>query len=335
MSAPKLGNAWSDNLKAIIREVRRPRVSAGRTRTAALGGCGGVRLVELAVGRSTIAVINKIPDDLGTAVTVMEMVFGNMGDDSGTGVAFTRDPNTGEKVLFGEYLRNAQGEDVVAGIRDARTHRRSSRFATRRLRTVRARSPNGSSGTIGDMQDLEFTVERGKLFMLQTRSAKRSAEAAVKIALDLVEEGVIDRRKAVASVDASSLDQLFHARIDASQHYETVGKGLNASPGAATGQIVFTADDAVAWHREGKPVVLVRIETTPDDVHGMIAAEGVLTAKGGATSHAAVVARGMGKPCVAGCDALDDRPPNPHAQISAAHTSRRATGSRSTGPPAR
>jgi pyruvate,orthophosphate dikinase len=246
---------------------------------------------------------HKIPDDLGTAVTVMEMVFGNMGDDSGTGVAFTRDPNTGEKVLFGEYLRNAQGEDVVAGIRTPErivdlADSQPGVFA--QFREIAERLERH----YGDMQDLEFTVERGKLFMLQTRSAKRSAEAAVKIALDLVDEGVIDRRKAVAAVEASTLDQLFHARIDPSQAYEAIGKGLNASPGAATGQIVFTADDAVEWHREGKPVVLVRTETTPDDVHGMIAAEGVLTAKGGATSHAAVVARGMGKPCVAGCDAL-------------------------------
>jgi pyruvate, orthophosphate dikinase len=246
---------------------------------------------------------HKIPDDLGTAVSVMEMVFGNMGDDSGTGVAFTRDPNTGEKVLFGEYLRNAQGEDVVAGIRTPErivdlAESQPGVFA--QFREIAERLERH----YGDMQDLEFTVERGKLFMLQTRSAKRSAEAAVKIALDLVDEGVIDRRKAISTVDASSLDQLFHARIDPSQQYEAIGKGLNASPGAATGQVVFTADDAVEWHREGKPVVLVRTETTPDDVHGMIAAEGVLTAKGGATSHAAVVARGMGKPCVAGCDAL-------------------------------
>jgi pyruvate, orthophosphate dikinase len=246
---------------------------------------------------------NKIPDDLGTAVTVMEMVFGNMGDDSGTGVAFTRDPNTGEKKLFGEYLRNAQGEDVVAGIRtperivDLERSQPAVFAQFQRIAELLERH-------YGDMQDLEFTVERGKLFMLQTRSGKRSAEAAVKIALDLVDEGLIDRKRAISTVDAAALDQLFHARIDRSVRYTPVGKGLNASPGAAAGQVVFTADDAVAWHREGKPVILVRTETTPDDVHGMIAAEGVLTAKGGATSHAAVVARGMGKPCVAGCDGL-------------------------------
>jgi pyruvate,orthophosphate dikinase len=246
---------------------------------------------------------NKIPDDWGTAVTVMEMVFGNLSDDSGTGVAFTRDPNTGEPVLFGEYLRNAQGEDVVAGIRTpekiadlAQTQpavfAQFQEIASRLERHYR------------DMQDLEFTVERGKLFMLQTRSGKRSAEAAVKIALALVNEGLVDKRRAVAMVNAQSLDQLFHARIDPYERVEAAGKGLNASPGAASGQVVFSADDAVEWKKDGKKTVLVRVETTPDDVHGMIAAEGILTAKGGATSHAAVVARGMGKPCVAGCEAL-------------------------------
>jgi pyruvate, orthophosphate dikinase len=246
---------------------------------------------------------NRIPDDMGTAVNVVQMVFGNMGDDSGTGVAFTRDPNTGEKVLYGEYLRNAQGEDVVAGIRTPERIadlQRSQPEIYRQFVEIAQRLERH----YGDVQDLEFTVERGKLYMLQTRNAKRSAEAAVRIALDLVNEGVIDRRKALSRVEARALDQLFHARIDPSQAYESIGSGLNASPGAATGRVVFNADDAVAWKERGEDVVLVRVETTPDDVHGMIAARGVLTAKGGATSHAAVVARGMGKPCVAGCDAL-------------------------------
>ncbi len=247
---------------------------------------------------------NRIPDDWGTAVTVMEMVFGNLGDDSGTGVAFTRNPNTGEAVLFGEYLRNAQGEDVVAGIR---TPEKIANLAQTQPKVFAQFQEIASrlERHYRDMQDLEFTVERGKLFMLQTRNGKRSAEAAVKIALDLVNEGLIDKRRAVAMVSAQSLDQLFHARIDPHQKIEIAAKGLNASPGAACGQAVFSADDAVAWHRDGKKTVLVRVETTPDDVHGMIAAEGVLTAKGGATSHAAVVARGMGKPCVAGCEALN------------------------------
>jgi pyruvate,orthophosphate dikinase len=246
---------------------------------------------------------HKIPDDWGTAVTVMEMVFGNMGEDSGTGVAFTRNPNTGEHALFGEYLRNAQGEDVVAGIR---TPEKIADLAEQQPEVYAQfhEIANKLEQHYRDMQDLEFTVERGKLFMLQTRSGKRSAEAAVKIALSLVAEGLIDRRRAVAMVSAQSLDQLFHARIDPSQSVVVACKGLNASPGAAAGQIVFSADDAVAWKERGRKTILVRTETNPDDVHGMIAAEGILTAKGGATSHAAVVARGMGKPCVVGCDTL-------------------------------
>jgi pyruvate,orthophosphate dikinase len=246
---------------------------------------------------------HKIPDDWGTAVNVMEMVFGNMGDDSGTGVAFTRNPNTGEHALFGEYLSNAQGEDVVAGIR---TPEKISDLARRQPEVFAQFNEIATrlERHYRDVQDLEFTVERGKLFMLQTRNAKRTAEAAVKIALDLVAEGLIDKRRAVGMVSAQSLDQLFHSRIDPDEAVAVAAKGLNASPGAAAGQIVFSAEDAVAWKEQGRKTILVRTETTPDDVHGMIAAEGILTAKGGATSHAAVVARGMGKPCVAGCDEL-------------------------------
>jgi len=246
---------------------------------------------------------NKIPDDWGTAVSIVSMVFGNMGDDSGTGVAFTRDPNTGEKKLFGEYLRNAQGEDVVAGIRTPEKItdlQRSQPQVYKQFVEIAGKLERHYR----DMQDLEFTVERGKLYMLQTRSGKRSAEAAVRIALDMVKEGLIEKREAIARVSASSLDQLFHARIDPQEHYDLACKGLNASPGAASGQAVFDADTAEEWGKAGKAVILVRVETTPDDVHGMIAARGVLTAKGGATSHAAVVARGMGKPCVSGCEAL-------------------------------
>ncbi len=260
---------------------------------------------------------NRIPDDLGTAVNIVQMVFGNMGDDSGTGVAFTRDPNTGERVLFGEYLYNAQGEDVVAGIRtpvrisdlertQPHIYRQFVEIAQRLEKHYR------------DVQDLEFTVERGKLYMLQTRNAKRSAEAAVRIALDLVNEGIIDRATAVGRVDARALDQLFHARIDPNERFAVAAKGLNASPGAAAGRVVFDADEAVAWAERGEEVVLVRVETTPDDVHGMIAARGVLTAKGGATSHAAVVARGMGKPCVAGCEALQIDRRNKRASLAGA-----------------
>jgi pyruvate,orthophosphate dikinase len=246
---------------------------------------------------------NKIPDDWGTACSVCTMVFGNLGDDSGTGVAFTRDPNTGEKTLFGEYLRNAQGEDVVAGIR-----------TPMKISDLQGSQPDVYAQFVGiahqlethyrDMQDLEFTVERGTLYMLQTRSGKRSAEAAVRIALDLVHEGLISEQEAVRRVDAASLDQLFHARIDPHEKFTVAGKGLNASPGAAAGEIVFDADTAAARGNAGDDVILVRVETAPDDVHGMIAAKGVLTSRGGATSHAAVVARGMGKPCVAGFDAM-------------------------------
>ena len=246
---------------------------------------------------------NKMSDEWGTAVSVVSMVFGNMGDDSGTGVAFTRDPNTGERELFGEYLRNAQGEDVVAGIR-----------TPEKISDLQTSQPDVYAQFIAiakqleshyrDMQDLEFTVERGKLYMLQTRSGKRSAEAAVKIALDFVHDGSITKEEAIARVEPRQLEQLFFARIDSSAEFEKVGRGLNASPGAATGQIVFDADTAAQWGKAGKAVILVRNDTAPDDVHGMIASKGVLTSKGGATSHAAVVARGMGLPCVCGFEAL-------------------------------
>ncbi len=246
---------------------------------------------------------NKIPDDWGTAVNVVAMVFGNLGDDSGTGVAFTRDPNTGAKELYGEYLRNAQGEDVVAGIRTPEKIadlERSQPEVYHQFVDIAGKLERHYR----DMQDLEFTIERGKLYMLQTRNAKRTAEAAVRIALDLVAENVIDKREALSRVSAASLDQLFHARIDPKEKYEVACKGLNASPGAAAGQVALDADTAESWGHAGKAVVLVRVETNPNDVHGMFASRGVLTAKGGATSHAAVVARGMGKPCVAGCEGL-------------------------------
>ena len=246
---------------------------------------------------------NKIPEDWGTAVSVVAMVFGNLGDDSGTGVAFTRDPNSGEAKLYGEYLRNAQGEDVVAGTRTPEKIedlKRSQPEVYQQFVEIAGKLEKHYR----DMQDLEFTVERGKLYMLQTRSGKRSAEAAVRIALALVSEGVIDRPEALRRVDPDSLDQLFHARINPRERYAVAGKGLNASPGAATGAIVLDPDTAVERAKEGIDVILVRVETNPDDVHGMIASKGVLTARGGATSHAAVVARGMGKPCVSGVESL-------------------------------
>ncbi len=246
---------------------------------------------------------HKIPHDLGTAVNVQAMVFGNMGWDSGTGVAFTRNPLTGEKELYGEYLPNAQGEDVVAGIRTPKpiaalkedmpeVYEQFKRYAEMLERHYR------------DMQDLEFTIERGKLYMLQTRSGKRSAAAAVKIAVDMVHEGLIDKAEALKRVEPEQIEQLLHPQIDPRAKVQVIARGLNASPGAATGKAVFDADRAEALARQGEKVILVRPETNPDDVHGMLVAQGILTARGGATSHAAVVARGLGKPCVAGCEAL-------------------------------
>ena len=248
---------------------------------------------------------NKIPHDLGTAVNVVTMVFGNMGDDSGTGVAFTRDPNTGEKVLYGEFLTNAQGEDVVAGIRTPKkiselrdvmpdVYAEFRQIAERLERHYR------------DMQDLEFTVERGRLYMLQTRSGKRTAAAAVKIAADLVDEGVITRAEAVQRIEPAQVDQLLRNQFDpvARAAAVRIARGLNASPGAAVGKAVFDADRAAERAAAGEPVILVRIETSPEDFHGMAPSQGVLTARGGATSHAAVVARQIGKPCVAGVTEL-------------------------------
>jgi pyruvate,orthophosphate dikinase len=243
---------------------------------------------------------NKIPDDLGTAVNVQTMVFGNMGNDSGTGVAFTRNPSTGDRELYGEYLQNAQGEDVVAGIRTPKkiaqlegdmpeVYRQFASVAERLERHYK------------DIQDLEFTVERGRLFMLQTRNAKRTGAAAVKAAVDMVREGLIDHETALLRVEAQQLDQLLHKMIDPSAAVTEIAKGLPASPGAAAGQVVFDPDHAELMHRDGHRVILVRVETSPEDFHGMVASEAILTARGGMTSHAAVVARGMGKCCVAGC----------------------------------
>jgi pyruvate,orthophosphate dikinase len=246
---------------------------------------------------------HDIPEDLGTAVNVMQMVFGNKGATSATGVSFTRDPATGEQGLYGEFLPNAQGEDVVAGIR-----------TPLRLEQMQDTLPEAFAqlvDTMGalerhyrDMQDIEFTVEEGKLFLLQTRSAKRTAAAALKAAVSMVEEGLITREDAVARIDPTSLDQLLHPRIDPDARLEPAAKGLNASPGAASGAVVFDADTAAERGGAGEAVVLVRWETTPDDIHGMIAAQGILTVHGGMTSHAAVVARGMGKPCVAGAEGV-------------------------------
>ena len=248
---------------------------------------------------------NDIPYSWGTAVNVQSMAFGNMGDDCGTGVAFTRNPATGEKKLFGEFLTNAQGEDVVAGVRTPMP-----------IAEMAEKFPEAFAQFEGvcktledhyrDMQDMEFTVEHGKLFMLQTRNGKRTPAAALKIACDLVDEGMIDEKKAVAMIEPRSLDTLLHPQFDAValKKAAVIGKALGASPGAASGKVVFTAEDAKAWAERGEKVVLVRLETSPEDIEGMKAAQGILTVRGGMTSHAAVVARGMGKCCVSGCGAI-------------------------------
>jgi pyruvate, orthophosphate dikinase len=259
--------------------------------------------------------LNAIPSDWGTAVNVQAMVFGNMGDTSATGVAFTRDPATGENAYYGEYLINAQGEDVVAGIR-------TPQYLTKVAREAAGAKPLSMEEAMPDayaelarvfdilerhyrdMQDIEFTVERGQLWMLQTRSGKRTAKAALKIAVDMAAEGLITRDEAVCRVDPMALDQLLHPTLDPDAPRDVLTKGLPASPGAASGKIVFDADTAEKWNDLGEAVILVRVETSPEDIHGMHAAKGILTARGGMTSHAAVVARGMGRPCVSGAGSL-------------------------------
>ncbi len=248
--------------------------------------------------------LEGIPDDLGTAVNVQAMVFGNKGDDSGTGVAFTRDPATGENAPYGDFLTNAQGEDVVAGIRVTEPlDAMAGKFPEPHRQLVAAMDT--LEGHYRDMCDIEFTIEQGRLFLLQTRVGKRTAAAALRMAVEMESEGLIDRREAVLRVQPAQLDQLLHPQFDPAARYDALAKGLNASPGAAVGNVYFTADDAEARREAGDHVILVRPETSPDDLHGMIAAEGILTSRGGLVSHAAVVARGMGTPAVCGASALD------------------------------
>jgi pyruvate,orthophosphate dikinase len=245
---------------------------------------------------------HQIPDDLGTAVNVVQMVFGNKGRRSGTGVAFTRDPSTGETGLYGEFLANAQGEDVVAGIRTPQPLQEMKEQLPEAFEQL-LKTMHRLEEHYRDMQDVEFTVEDDRLYLLQTRAAKRTAAAALKAAVEMVDEGLIAKEDAVARIDPGQLDQLLHPMLDPTADYDVAAKGLNASPGAASGKIVLDADTA-AQKGESEPIILVGWETSPDDIHGMIVAQGILTAHGGMTSHAAVVARGMGKPCVAGCDDL-------------------------------
>lgn len=247
---------------------------------------------------------NKIPDDLGTAVNLQAMVFGNLGNDSGTGVAFTRNPSTGEPKLYGEYLLNAQGEDVVAGIRTPRPLE-ELKTDMPELYLQFTETCTSLEKHYRDMQDIEFTIEKGILYMLQTRTGKRTTSAALRVAVDMVNEGLIDKNEALMRIEPDQLEQLLHWRIDPDAEKKVIAKGLPASPGAASGKVIFSSDRAHEMALQGgEKVLLVRPETTPDDIHGIIASEGILTSRGGMTSHAAVVARGMGKPCVCGCDEL-------------------------------
>ena len=258
--------------------------------------------------------LHNIPYNWGTAVNIQTMVFGNMGDDSATGVAFTRDPSTGEKLFYGEFLINAQGEDVVAGIRTPQPLTKISAAKTS-FKSLEELMPKAFSELVEiykklekhyrDMQDIEFTIERSTLWMLQTRNGKRTAKAALKIACDMIDEKLITQEEALLRIEPQSLDQLLHPTLDPKSQKTVLAKGLPASPGGVFGQIVFTPEDAVEWKEKGHKVILVRIETSPEDIAGMIASQGILTTRGGMTSHAAVVARGMGKACVAGCGEID------------------------------
>ncbi|HWR73274.1 MAG TPA: pyruvate, phosphate dikinase, partial [Nitrospirota bacterium] len=293
--------ALVDKFKAKVKQIKKidfpqdPFEQLKMSRDAVFGSWNNPRAI-------TYRRLNDIANNLGTAVNVQAMVFGNMGDTSATGVGFTRDPSTGAKVFYGEYLTNAQGEDVVAGIRTPHQIadlEKEMPAVYRQLREI----TNKLEKHYRDVQDFEFTVQQNTLYMLQTRTGKRTAHAAVKIAVDMVQEGLISKEEAVLRVEPASLDQLLHPIIDPKAKINVIAKGLPASPGAASGMAVFTADDAVKQAKK-QPVILVRPETTPDDIHGMDAAKGILTARGGMTSHAAVVARGMGKPCVAGCESI-------------------------------
>jgi len=276
------------------------------------GAIGAVLSSWMNARAVTYRKLHDIPESWGTAVNVQAMVFGNMGETSATGVAFTRNPSTGESKLYGEFLINAQGEDVVAGIRTPQDITEDARNASGSDKpSMQTAMPDAFKELTRiytmlekhyrDMQDMEFTVERGKLWMLQTRAGKRTAKAALKIAVELANEGLISKKDAVSRIDPASLDQLLHPTIDPQAKRDVIATGLPASPGAASGEIVFSSDEAAKLQLDGRKVILVRIETSPEDIHGMHAAEGILTTRGGMTSHAAVVARGMGKPCVSGC----------------------------------
>jgi pyruvate,orthophosphate dikinase len=276
-----------------------------------VGALGAVFGSWMNARANTYRELHNIPESWGTAVNVQAMVFGNLGDDSATGVAFTRNPSTGESKLYGEFLINAQGEDVVAGIRtpqeiseearkDAGSDKPSLEHTMPKAFAELQRIYGALEKHYRDMQDLEFTIEKGKLWMLQTRAGKRTAKAALRIAVELASEGLVTQEEAILRIDPASLDQLLHPTIDPKAERKIVANGLPASPGAASGEIVFTSEEAEDLKAQGQQGILVRVETSPEDIHGMHAAQGILTTRGGMTSHAAVVARGMGKPCVSG-----------------------------------
>lgn len=310
----------ADDLKKIVQDYKKQvRDSTGQNfpvdaREQLWGAISAVFRSWNTPRAQTYRELNGYPSSWGTAVNIQSMVFGNMGDDSATGVAFTRNPSTGEKYFFGEFLVNAQGEDVVAGIRTPMPLTRAE-GAEKHMASLEELMPQAYAELVKvyqqlekhyrDMQDIEFTIERGRLWMLQTRNGKRTAKAALRIACEMIDEKLINEEEALLRITAQSLDQLLHPTLDPNAEKKLLAKGLPASPGGATGQVVFSSEEAVKWKEEGKKTILVRIETSPEDIDGMVAAQGVLTTRGGMTSHAAVVARGMGKCCVAGCGDID------------------------------
>ena len=302
----------ADYKARVVEETGKPFPQAPRDQL--WGAIGAVFSSWMNQRAITYRRLNNIPADWGTAVNVQAMVFGNMGETSATGVAFTRNPSTGAKELYGEFLVNAQGEDVVAGIRTPQNITEAARKAAHSdqpsLETLMPEvfgqfiATSSLEKHYRDMQDLEFTVERGKLWMLQTRNGKRTAKAALRCAVEMANEGLISREDGVARIEPGALDQLLHPMLDPKNKPPAIATGLPASPGAASGEIVFSADEAQALRQAGRKSILVRVETSPEDIHGMHAAEGVVTTRGGMTSHAAVVARGMGKPCVSGVSSI-------------------------------
>ena len=311
---PPTGSSWSSATRRASRqETGKPFPQDPHEQLwGAIGAVFGSWMNQRAI---TYRRLHDIPESWGTAVNVQAMVFGNMGETSATGVAFTRNPSTGEKKLYGEFLINAQGEDVVAGIRTPQNITEAARKeAGSDKPSMETPLPEAFAEFVRiqaalekhyrDMQDMEFTVEQGKLWMLQTRNGKRTAKAALRIAVEMAQEKLISQAEAVTRIDPASLDQLLHPTIDPKAERNIIATGLPASPGAACGEIVFSSEDAEPLKSQGHKVILVRVETSPEDIHGMHAAEGILTTRGGMTSHAAVVARGMGKPCVSGAGSL-------------------------------